>query len=93
MDRAPANGYAHTAPRNRDKIVVMTDKYIAIDNILGTSEVAEVLGVSRQRIHSLRKMAEFPEPFHHLASTPLWDREAVVAFLSKWRPWKVMNNE
>lgn len=68
-------------------------KCINTENILGTSEVAEVLGVSKQRIHSLRQMVEFPEPFSQLASTPLWDREEVVEFLAKWRPWKVLNNE
>lgn len=62
---------------------------IRIENILGTSEVAEVLGVSKQRIHALRKMAEFPDPVKTLASTPLWDKEAVLQFLAKWRPWKV----
>lgn len=66
---------------------------IPIDDILGTSEVAEVLGVSKQRIHSLRKMAEFPEPIVQLASTPLWDRSEVVVFLAKWRPWKVLHHE
>jgi predicted DNA-binding transcriptional regulator AlpA len=62
---------------------------IHIDNILGTAEVAEVLGVSKQRIHSLRKLVEFPEPIKQLASTPLWDRADIIQFLTKWRPWKV----
>jgi predicted DNA-binding transcriptional regulator AlpA len=60
-------------------------------DILGTAEVAEVLGVSKQRIHSLRKMADFPEPFLKLASTPLWDRGEIMKFLSHWQPWKVIN--
>lgn len=62
---------------------------IHIEDILGTSEVAEVLGVSKQRIHSLRQMVEFPEPIKQLASTPLWDRADIIQFLSVWRPWKV----
>lgn len=68
-------------------------KCLPVEDILGTSEVAEVLGVSKQRIHSLRQMAEFPEPFVQLASTPLWDRTEVIEFLAKWRPWKVINND
>ena len=68
-------------------------KNIDVDNILGTSEVAEVLGVSKQRIHALRKMVEFPEPVRVLASTPLWDKEEVLAFLAVWRPWKVQNHD
>jgi predicted DNA-binding transcriptional regulator AlpA len=66
---------------------------IPVEDILGTSEVAEVLGVSKQRIHSLRQMNEFPEPVVQLASTPLWDRKDVVSFLAIWKPWKVINNE
>jgi hypothetical protein len=66
---------------------------IPVEDILGTSEVAEVLGVSKQRIHSLRQMKEFPEPVVQLASTPLWDRKDVVSFLAIWKPWKVINNE
>jgi predicted DNA-binding transcriptional regulator AlpA len=62
-------------------------------DILGTSEVAEVLGVSKQRIASLRKDVNFPEPFLKLASTPLWDRTEVEAFLAKWRPWVLLNRE
>lgn len=61
---------------------------IPVNDILGTAEVAEVLGVSKQRIHSLRKMLDFPEPFKQLASTPLWDRADINKFLAKWRPWK-----
>lgn len=71
----------------------MSTERILISDILGTSEVATVLGVSKQRIHSLRKMVEFPEPFVTLASTPLWNRIEIVEFLTQWRPWKVLDNE
>lgn len=66
---------------------------VEIDNILGTSEVAQVLGVSKQRIHSLRKSPNFPQPIKMLASTPVWDKKEIVAFLKAWRPWKVEENE
>jgi hypothetical protein len=68
-------------------------KNIDVNNILGTAEVAEVLGVSKQRIHALRKMVEFPEPIVQLASTPLWDKEDIMSFLTKWQPWKVQNHD
>lgn len=58
------------------------------DDILGTSEVAQVLGVSKQRIHALRKDQRFPTPFKHIASTPLWDKREIDSFLKQWRPWK-----
>lgn len=59
------------------------------DHLLGTSEVAQVLGVSKQRIHALRKNKKFPLPIVTLASSPIWDRREVEAFLAEWRPWKV----
>lgn len=59
------------------------------DDILGTSEVASVLGVSKQRIHALRKDPRFPLPFKTIAASPLWDKREVDQFLRNWRPWKL----
>jgi predicted DNA-binding transcriptional regulator AlpA len=59
------------------------------ENLLGTSEVAVVLGVSKQRIHALRKNKKFPQPIVTLAATPIWDKREITAFLAEWRPWKV----
>jgi predicted DNA-binding transcriptional regulator AlpA len=59
------------------------------ENLLGTSEVAVVLGVSKQRIHALRKNKKFPQPIVTLAATPIWDKREINAFLAEWRPWKV----
>lgn len=64
----------------------MDKGFIAPVNILGTSEVAEYIGVSKQRIHALRKDSRFPQPFKMLASTPLWDAWEIHAFLTQWRP-------
>ena len=58
------------------------------EEILGTSEVAKVLGVSKQRIHALRKNKKFPKPVLVLAATPIWDAREINAFLRDWRPWK-----
>jgi predicted DNA-binding transcriptional regulator AlpA len=59
------------------------------EHLLGTSEVAVVLGVRKQQIHALRKNAKFPAPITILAATPIWDKREVDAFLAQWRPWKV----
>jgi predicted DNA-binding transcriptional regulator AlpA len=40
---------------------------------LGLTEIATLLGVSRQRVHQLRSTyADFPEPVADLASGPIW---------------------
>ena len=44
---------------------------IETSNLCGTAEAAEVLGVLKQRIHTLRKRADFPAPVVMLAATPL----------------------
>lgn len=52
--------------------------------VLGTSEVTELLGVSRQRLARLRERPDFPEPMVELAAGPVWLRSAVAAFLERW---------
>ena len=72
---------------------MMNNTALPVDDILGTAEVASVLGVSKQRIHSLRQMLEFPEPVKILASTPIWDKSEIMSFLAVWRPWKVLGDD
>ncbi len=47
------------------------------DHLMGTSEVAALLGVSRQRVQQLSKTEQFPEPVARLAAGPIWEREDV----------------
>jgi hypothetical protein len=54
-------------------------------NLCGTAEAAAVLGVLKQRIHTLRKRPDFPQPIVTLAATPIWDKESLVAFKSTWK--------
>jgi predicted DNA-binding transcriptional regulator AlpA len=65
--------------------------------MLGTTEVTELLGVSRQRLHELRNSGRFPAPAYELAATPLWIRSTVDSFVAGWsrkpgRPAKVMHH-
>lgn len=55
------------------------------NNLCGTAEAAAVLEVVKQRIHTLRKRADFPAPLVTLAATPLWDKEELLSFKSVWR--------
>lgn len=47
---------------------------------MGAAEVAEYLGVSRQRVLQLREKPDFPAPVSHLASGPIWES----ADVEKW---------
>ena len=56
-----------------------------IPTLLGASEVAELLGVSRQRVHQLhRGNAAFPAPLVEVAMGPLWDEQAIDKFADNW---------
>lgn len=46
----------------------------------GVTEVAELIGVSRQRFADLRVRPDFPEPVAELASGPVWD----IAAIRRW---------
>lgn len=60
--------------------------FIDTENLCGTAEAAAVLGVLKQRIHTLRKRPDFPQPILVLAATPLWDKTALLAFKATWKP-------
>ena len=45
--------------------------------LLGMAEVAAYLGISRQRIHVLRKEGRFPEPFVSLKCGDVWTAQAM----------------
>jgi predicted DNA-binding transcriptional regulator AlpA len=56
----------------------------SLPELLGATEAAALLGVSRQRLHQLRADGRFPSPLLELASGPIWMRAAVEAFLESW---------
>jgi chromosome partitioning protein len=50
-------------------------------DLVGSSEVAEMLGISKQTLINWRnRAADFPEPAAELKSGPVWQRELVVAW-------------
>ena len=53
--------------------------YVALvaPELMGVAEIAELLGVSRQRVHQLTKVAGFPRPVAELSAGSIWEREAV----------------
>lgn len=53
--------------------------------LLGVKELADLLGVSKQRVWELRNTKGFPQPLTNLASTPVWTESSVQHFLEEWR--------
>lgn len=47
------------------------------DHLMGQTEIAELLGVSRQRAQQLYREGALPKPMDVLAMGPVWLREDV----------------
>ncbi len=47
-------------------------------HLVGVAEVARMLGLTRQRIHQLKRDPDgFPQPTVRLATGPVWERSAI----------------
>ena len=67
-----------------------------LPELLGTGEVAAVLGVSRQRLAEIRRAKpDFPPPLVDLSATPVWARAAVTSWSDSWdrRPGRPKRSE
>ena len=53
--------------------------------LVGISEIAAILGVSRQRAHALAHRSDFPEPVARLASGSVWTRPSIDLFVESWK--------
>jgi hypothetical protein len=53
--------------------------------LMSAAEIADELGVSRQRVHKLRSMATFPLPLAELRGGAVWDAVAVRKFAESWK--------
>jgi hypothetical protein len=54
-------------------------------------EIAEILGVSKQRAHQIADDDGFPAPLTEDFRGRLWDRREVLAWAKTWRsekPWR-----
>jgi predicted DNA-binding transcriptional regulator AlpA len=53
-------------------------------HLVGVTEIAEMLGLSRQRADQItRTYADFPKPEIELASGRVWQRSKVAAWIKK----------
>jgi hypothetical protein len=56
-----------------------------VPELLGVQETAAALGISRQRLHELRRSRRFPVPLAELGTGPVWSGSAVRSFLARWQ--------
>jgi len=55
-----------------------------VPDLLGVAEIADALGVSKQRVSELAAQESFPVPIARLRSGPVWQRSALARFMSSW---------
>lgn len=55
-----------------------------VPELMSAAEIADELGVSRQRVHQLRAAAAFPSPLADLRGGAVWDARAIRKFASEW---------
>lgn len=53
--------------------------------LAGVSEIAELLGVSRQRVAELRRRPDFPGPVAQLKAGPVWRAGDLSRFADEWQ--------
>jgi predicted DNA-binding transcriptional regulator AlpA len=54
--------------------------------LVGASEIAALLGVTRQRVNQLSKQPDFPAPVARLGSGAVWRTEDVQRWINRHRP-------
>lgn len=55
-----------------------------IPTLIGAQEVCDLLGISRQRLHELRRLpGRFPIPSAELAAGPVWTRTTIEEYATK----------
>jgi hypothetical protein len=80
-------GIAHGGIARADS---MTDTYLdryleeEPERYAGVSEVAALIGVSRQRVSELRAKPGFPAPVAELSAGPIWKVSSLNRFLREW---------
>jgi predicted DNA-binding transcriptional regulator AlpA len=53
-------------------------------DLVGATEAAHLLGVSRQRVAQLAERPDFPAPIARISAGPVWTRASVHAFMKRW---------
>ncbi len=48
-----------------------------MDHLVGLSEIAQMLGLTRQRVDQLARLPDFPEPDAVLTAGRIWKREDI----------------
>lgn len=69
----------------RQDVLEVENSRPTLPELVSAPEVADILGVSSQRVHELAaNKADFPEPVYELRTGKVWLRDAIEAFGRRW---------
>lgn len=57
----------------------------SLPSLVGVSEAAEILGVSKQRVSELHRDSRLPPTVADLAAGPVWVKNQIAAFVDRWQ--------
>src|SRR5882762_5541208 len=91
VSRVPDRGVVDVtvyAPGDLHPIDVLAKFIDPINDVISAElagvEIAEELGITRQRVHQLRSTEAFPAPLAELRGGAVWDAAAVRKFAQDW---------
>lgn len=67
-----------------ETFVVLRNIQTKVPELMGTSEIAEFLGVGKPRVNELARIGLLPTPVAVLRSGPIWDATSVREFAKAW---------
>lgn len=64
------------------------------EDLMGTAEIADLLGVSRQRVFQLSLHQDFPDPVVRLSAGTFWRGHEIRAWMrATGRGWRLNDDE
>lgn len=64
---------------------LLSDNLSRVEELVGTSEIADLLGVSRQRVQQLASRPGFPEPVAVLSAGTIWRKADIERWIIETR--------
>lgn len=70
----------------RHPVVAIGSELVPLEDLVGLSEIAELLGVHKRTAQEYVNREDFPEPLGQVAAGRVWRKADVVAWGERHRP-------
>lgn len=70
----------------RHPVVTIGSELVVLEDLVGLSEIADLLGVHKRTAQEYVNRKDFPEPLGQVAAGRVWRREDVIAWGEQHRP-------